>query len=180
MTKQTTDQVALNEALLKAIEENNSDQVTQLLAEGADVNAQDEHEATALNSATRKNHKEIARLLLSYGASINSKDCFDYTPLHGAVDAGNKALVKILAAYGANIDVEDNRGRTPLWAAIYSGHKEIVEALLQHNAGWGINKPNKDNKTPLDLAQELGNDEIIKLLKDYAEILNYDDEAHDD
>ena len=72
---------------------------------GADVNAKNEYDATALWYAAGRN-TEMVTLLLENGAELNGKDMFSRSPLTSAACEGKTDIVKLLLENGA--DIEDN------------------------------------------------------------------------
>ena len=65
-----------------ASERGHLDIVKCLIEKGADVNAKDEDEETALHLASEEGHLEIVQYLIEKGADINAKDCYGQTALY--------------------------------------------------------------------------------------------------
>lgn len=84
-----------------------------------------------------------------------------------AIEDVDVASVKDLLEKGADVNTTDTYGRTPLRIAVDEDEKatEIVKALLEKGA-----KPDKvrdtNMTTPLQIAAEIGNVEIVKALLD--------------
>ena len=55
-----------------------------LVENGADVNARDEDDQTALHEAAHKGHIDVVRFLVENGADVNARNKYDQTPLHRA------------------------------------------------------------------------------------------------
>ena len=64
----------LNETLLNAAKEGQTETVQALIAKGADVNAKEKNGWTALIRAAKKGHIDIVKALLEAGADVNAKD----------------------------------------------------------------------------------------------------------
>ena len=101
--------------------------VEVLLKYGADVNAKDDYEYTALMYAACDRNDDdsngsakqaILEALLRHGADINAKNgeggSTGSTALHLAVQNGRLAAVKVLLKHGANVNIKNNYGKTPL------------------------------------------------------------------
>lgn len=88
--------------------------ITSLIQRGADVNARDKGNWTALHLATRNGHVEAVRVLLDAGAELTVQDSkHGWTPLHLAVITGQVEAAKLLVGAGAweaCLDVEDKHG----------------------------------------------------------------------
>jgi ankyrin repeat protein len=97
-----------------------------LLDAGADVNAKDKSDMTALQMAA---NKETVEVLLAHKADAGVKDKSGRTPLHFWAMLGNRAVVEMLLAHGADIHAKDKGGRTPMDLAQAQGNKEIVGLL---------------------------------------------------
>ena len=122
-----------------AAEEGKIKAVTQHLAAGTDVNAQNEDGWTPLYIAARKGHKEVAGLLITKGADVNAKNGLDQTPLHGAARFFHKGIVELLIANGADVNAKEYGDETPLdYAKIYNAPEtEIVDLLRKHGGKTG-------------------------------------------
>ena len=77
--------VGCGTSLYEAAEEGKIEEVKQLLADGADVNAKtDSFLETPLHFAAENGQKEVAIILIDKGADVNAMAKWDRTPLHGA------------------------------------------------------------------------------------------------
>jgi ankyrin repeat protein len=83
-----------------------------LVNQGANVNATDSGNNTALFWAACGNDQEILKLLLAKGANVNMKDSIDQTPLIHAASCGSLENVKILLASGADKNLKEYDGKT--------------------------------------------------------------------
>ena len=111
----TGGQMGSNEEILAAVKSDNTQEVTRLLAAGADVNARGLDGAMPLHTAAIENRKEVAELLIRAGANVNAKDTRNgWTPLHVAAVKAEMPLVELLIANGADVNAKNNAGNTPL------------------------------------------------------------------
>ena len=89
-----------------------ADQVRDLLASGADVNAQDGAGWTPLHFAAQARSEEITRLLLAAGALPGLQDEHGNTALFRAVFAsrGEGEVISLLRAAGADPFIQNKHG----------------------------------------------------------------------
>jgi ankyrin repeat protein len=88
------------------------------------------------------------------------------TALIIAIREGYTEIVKALLEAGANSNtIDEDSETTPLILAVRFKYLAIVNLLLSNNAD--VDLKDGRNKTTLDLAQEIGDSEIIELLKKY-------------
>ena len=110
--------------------------VKQLLKSGADPNARNDANATALMWATDDLQK--TRLLLAYGSDVNARSDEGRTPLLIAAKRnGSAEVVKLLLEKGANPSVKAGGllgPVTPLGQAMYAGDETVFRLLLDKGA----------------------------------------------
>lgn len=87
--------------------------VRKLLARGADVNAANGDDCTALHEAAQCGHAELVALLVEAGADVNASGVGGWTPLHMAAAFACDKAVKVLVIAGADIEARDAEWRTP-------------------------------------------------------------------
>lgn len=139
--------------------------VKALVANGADVNAQNDQGITALFMASYGGHIEVVKTLLSCGADVNTITTSGHdTPLIVASQNGFTDVVKELLKKRPDINAKNNRGATPLILASANGHTDVVKVLLTNGADVTIKTIN-DKMTALEAAKSGGHDEIVELLK---------------
>lgn len=98
-----------------ACELNAASCVSALLANGADVRAEDGQLRTPLLLACESNAVASAKALVEAGASLASSDKGDMTPLHWLAHHGAEELLRLALHHGAEIDAVDFMMRSPLW-----------------------------------------------------------------
>ena len=141
--------------------------VELLLKYGADANAKLNSSGTRpLHLAVMRGLKDIVELLIAHGADVNAKeDSEGKTPLHFAVMQpwASKDLAELLLTRGANVNAkEDHDGWAPLHFVITQGSKDLTELLLTHGAD--VNVGDHSDRTPLALASQLHNQEMLDLI----------------
>jgi ankyrin repeat protein len=169
--------------------------VTRLLLDaGADPNAKNRRNATALLWAVTD--AGAVRLLLEHGADPNIRSIEGRTPLYlASTEPAGVDIVKMLLDKGADPNGKDLTGRTPLMAAASAGNTEAMRLLIAKGAkvnasmgsgstaiinaaasrnlsavqflieqGADVNSRTKRGGTALDIAASWGSVEIVKLL----------------
>jgi ankyrin repeat protein len=144
-----------------------------LLAEGANVNAKDDHGHTPLYTAAGQGHKEMVAFLIEHGAEVNSHpddgSWRGETPLFKAAKNNHKAVVELLLAKGADVNATDSMGRTPLYRAVEHDYTSVATVLIQHGAAVdGIAK----HDTPLNVAIMAGYKDSVQLLAENGADVN--------
>lgn len=136
----------------------------QELAAGADLDARDSLDQTALIAAVSQNHREVVALLLERGADPRRTDNAGWAPLHYAAyfSTTHERLKQLLDA-GAPINAQNDRGITALYFATALGHEEQVRYLLDHGADRELAA--RSGYTPLKVAKLRGLDGIAALLE---------------
>lgn len=159
--------------LMNALNGCKNDVAKFLIEKGADINIKSNDGTTALTLACGCS-EEIAKQLLAKGADIKAvsdRGMGAFTQCTGvglSREAVSYEFAEFLLERGANIDETNTTdyygGYTPLCWAIVSGEEKLVGFLVKHGANVNV-KTNMD-KSPLALATEAGNENIIKILKD--------------
>lgn len=151
-------------ALVRAVDNDDIDEVRDLIARGENVNGKDENydNITPLFVAVENGDREIVRLLLDSGAKVNVRDRNKQTPLMRIDDDASAELVEILVQAGAKLNLSDNEGSTALIYASANAPTEVLAALI--NAGADVNIANKAGETPLMKAADKGDIESVRLL----------------
>ena len=156
--------------------------VKQALQEGADVNKADIRGITPLiMAADRSSNLSIVEYLLNHDADVNKTDDYGRTPLYFASQHGCFPIVKYFVDHGADVNKANKDDQTPLHIAFFLpnydysegsyqtlGMKfsendfEIVKYLVNHGAD--VNKADSGGITPLHLAVNTENLELVEFL----------------
>ncbi len=163
-----------NTPLHTAVLYRHPENLDEILKWNPDIDAINAEGYTPLHLAVRRPDNEKAiDLLLQKGADVNTTDPTGRNALLVSVGSHQKEYIKLLVSNGIDIDSQDNDGNTALHYPLinvlenklylpYS--KEIVKILLEEGADPHIR--NKEGKSPMDLAVESGENELINLLID--------------
>jgi ankyrin repeat protein len=135
----------VDSALIAAAVRGDAAAIRDLVARGANVDAQDARGRTALLAATHANRVEAARALIRAGADVNRQDAIRDNPFLFAAAEGRLEILRLLIAAGANTRLTNRYGGTGLIPAAHHGHVEVVRELLTrtdvdvnhvNNLGW--------------------------------------------
>ena len=146
------------------------------------INAMCGRMGTPLVAVLRGKHFEVAELLHRNGADVDVHDTSEDTLLREACKAGALDIIQWLLNHGVDVNSQGLWLRTPLHSATdfrfypfhhsswsrtgYRGTGEGIRLLLKH----GANMDAEDDKgrTPLQLALELGFDDVATYLKEHG------------
>ena len=157
---QTADQVT---DFVKAAKFDNVSEVESLLSKGVNPNAVDPNGNPMLLLAIKDNSSQVIDLLLSNPKTdVDLSNKSGETPLMIASIQGNLALVKTLVL--KHKAILDHIGWTPLHYACAKGHLEVAEFLIVNGAL--IDSVSLNGTTPLMMAVQSGNEQLVKLLLD--------------
>jgi uncharacterized protein len=147
----------------KAAKFNDVYTVKKLVLVGVNPNTLDARGELMLNLAIKdKSNDVIAFLLSNQVTDVDISNKYGETPLMIASIEGDLPLVKTLVqTKKAQID---HVGWTPLHYACSRGHLEIAEYLIANGAI--VDSMSPGNTTPLMMAVQSGNEQLIKLLLD--------------
>ncbi|KAH8798382.1 ankyrin repeat-containing domain protein, partial [Xylogone sp. PMI_703] len=167
--------------LLRAAKNGHRVIVEILIASGADIMAKNDRQRIPLSLAANGGHLQTVKHLLhkmDKKYDVDSKDANGCTALILAAIKGFKDIVGVLIEYGAHTEERDKCRRTALLWDAELGHGEVVEMLLNNpvkNAK--VDATDDYNHTPLSLAAQSGNNEVVQTLVKYeADIEAMNDE----
>ncbi|HEX5008321.1 MAG TPA: M56 family metallopeptidase [Hyphomonadaceae bacterium] len=157
--------------------------VRALLNAGADPNLMSPGDGNPLIAAAYRNHEEVARLLIDRGANVNGAAPGDGNPLIAAAQRGHLKMAQMLIDRGANVNGYVEGDETPLMAAAERGSLEIARLLVDRGANvnlaynvdtWGSrgSRTAVELRSPLNMAERHGNDEIAQYLRSKGAVAN--------
>lgn len=156
-------QEKLNEQLLEGAQEDSLEKVKDALSNGADANAVDSFNNSALIYA---NDIEIARLLVGHGADVNHLGD-EATPLIYAAQYNKREMVEFLLSEDADANAKDILGQTALHlCARWESHLEVAKMLIASDAD--VNARCLYSRSPLDHAMHSRNEKMIDILRRYG------------
>lgn len=139
-----------------------------LMQVGADVNAKDDIEDSPYLYAGAEGPREILQLALAHGADLKAVNRYGGTALIPAAHHGHVNIVRDLVETDIDINHVNYLGWTALLETVILGdgsarYVEITKILLCGNAR--IEIADADGLTPLDHAQQLGQEDVVQLLE---------------
>jgi ankyrin repeat protein len=135
-----------------------------LLDAGADIDAGDSDNSTALGVAAMRKHGEMVAFLIERGADVNKRDRKADCPLSFAVYGKDEAIIQQLVDAGADLYFRSPSGETLLHISCQRGVSGFTKHLLDNGAD--IEARSSNGGTPLGYAAMSGNVEIVQLLLD--------------
>ncbi|KAJ5749484.1 hypothetical protein N7533_006512 [Penicillium manginii] len=148
-----------------------------LLGMGADINATNSIQETALHYASRGGQESVTRLLLEGGADVAILTIGRKTALHYAVPFRNEAVVKLLLEKGVDIDAISSTGHTAL-LSVFDTESSLSESILNLLLAKGANvtiSESSRHMAALHFAAEDGNEWAVRsLLGNGANVMDSD------
>lgn len=148
-------------------QEGNTQGVIEAIKSGANVNAKDNGDYTALMRAAWNGNTETVNALIKAGADVNAKDKLGMTALIWAAlnihtENIHTEIVNALIQAGANVNAKDEIGCTTLMREAGGGYTETVNALIK--AGADVNAKTIFGETALMQAARYGHTETVNAL----------------
>lgn len=159
----------------EAVMEGNIDEVVRLLDTGMnpDGEIRKSRVDTPLHSAAWRGKTKIAEELIRHKADVCAMNKSGQTPLWIAAYNGDVQLVQLLLDNGALHVINQcdlRKYETPLVVAVRHNYPEVAKMLIKSGADVTIADPSK--RTPLHLAAQEGQVELIQLLCDRGAHIN--------
>jgi len=149
--------------LHRAARNGDVNEISDLIAQGADVSAMVANNTSALYIAAQEGHADAVKALIKHKANLNVQTSDGCTAVYIAAQEGKDAVVEALVkAPGIDLHL-GNQGATPLHMAAQRSHVKCAEILLK--AGANVNaQTTRSGKTPLHMAAVTTCEGMIDLL----------------
>ena len=143
-----------------------------VLDHGADVNATNKHNQTALIAASKKGSTDAINVLLNAGANPHIAKINGFTWIHCAVLGDcNKEVLQAIIDHGTDVNTTDNNNVTALMIACERCNEGAINVLF--NAGADANLADVDGFTCLQWAVGVGcSKEILQAILDHGADVN--------
>ena len=150
--------------LIAAIKYKKTAFISKIMSEIKDVNVESLYTFQPIHAAIKAGDIELVMQLLKKGANINAQNMIKFTSLLDACENSNEELVQLLLEHGADTTLKTIDGDTALHIAARENAK-IFAMLLQNFESTKLKyNINIYGESPLDIAIQYKNDEVIKLL----------------
>lgn len=120
-----------NVRLLQGADDGRITAVEDALADGADVEARDGRDRTALLLAATRDHVDVARLLVARGADVNALDDQSDTPFLVTGVTGSVEMLDALLPGRPDTAITNRFGGVSVIPAAERGHADYVAAVLE-------------------------------------------------
>jgi uncharacterized protein len=137
----------------------------------AEANTRDQDGFTPLMQAVLAQDADpaVVKVLIDRGADVNASESLQgYTALHFAARDQKAALVRTLLDAGAEPDPVDVFGDTPLWRSVMNSSGDLATTRLLIDGGADPSVRNRNGISPLSLARDTGQDDMVRLLEHRA------------
>lgn len=119
----------------------------------------------------KENNLNMMVNALSNGAEVRSHSLEIPFPLHYAVSNGFTSVVLLLLENGVPVNIINKKGESPLHIAASKGYFQICRYLLRYGACYNLQNKLTE-KTPLDLALENNQYEVVYILREIDLMFN--------
>jgi hypothetical protein len=119
-----------------------------------------------LGLAAAWNDLDAIDYLLGKNVDVNEATPIGVTPLMAAAYWCHPEAVNLLLQHGANLEARDHNNQTALFYATRVADLPTIRALLDANAD--VNVTDARGETPLTIAGDRGDVEVVDLLKDHG------------
>ena len=119
-----------NTALMISASQGDLQSFKDLMAYGADINAQNKQGMTALLYALRANHRDLVKEILTLNdTDVNISNILGQSPLYWAAYIGDDIVVNALLTLGADYNKKTNNNQTALQIAKLNNRTKVVRVI---------------------------------------------------
>ena len=149
--------------VVEAVRAGTTDQVSDALKAGVDVNAKSEDNTSSLlTEAIMANKLDIVRVLVAAGADVHYIQPNSRGVLNLAAAVGNVEMLQLLISAGADPMVHTNHGAYPIHDAIWAGKTAAAIELIPYYQSINFSPDGKGNGYPIGMAIARGNTEVVR------------------
>jgi len=135
-----------------------------LLANGADPNVTDAVGSTALQLAATRGGPQAVGPLLKMKVQIDHQDSMGYTAILNAAHSGQHEVFTMLLKQKASLKAKTKEGKNAMHLCTQHNRPAVLHLLLEAEAYNLMEEKDNTGMTPLDVASELRNTEIMSLM----------------
>lgn len=170
-------------AIIWAVQHCNGEVVQAILSRLLDakkysIDQTDKSQRTLLYHAAKAGNAAAVNLLIEHGADMDRADELDWRPIEVAAERGHEETVRILLEAGANLVPENKDTRCLVARAAETGQQAVLRLLLHHHRRPDIDRPSRQDRTPLCEAAAKGQYKVAKMLLDSGASVNRADDAN--
>lgn len=151
-----------HQSIVAAIAKGDQEDVALWIANGENVNSQNDAGWTPLHYAAVRNQAGCAELLLKNGALVDVRTKSGQTALHLCAQRNFMEVAGVLLENGASLAAQEKDGWTPLHYAATHNHIDMVKLLIKKGAD--VNAVSTGGGTPLHEAAAGAGWQMIDLL----------------
>ncbi|XP_078584092.1 protein phosphatase 1 regulatory subunit 12A-like isoform X13 [Branchiostoma floridae x Branchiostoma japonicum] len=119
---------------LAACAAGDTEEVGQLLTNGADINTANVDGLTALHQACIDDNMDMVKFLVEKEADMEYPDNEGWTALHATVSCGHLEITQYLIESGADLSAVNNEGETPLDLAEDEEMEQLIHKFVEHQS----------------------------------------------
>ena len=167
--------------LISAVNNDCSKEVLQAIIDhGADVNATDQQNCTALFIACDKSNTDAINVLLNAGADTNialddnSTTCL----MHAVFKNSSKEVLQTFIDHGADVNATSNENATALWLACDERNKHAISVLLKAGANTNIALDDSGDTCLMRAVYKDWRKDFLQAIIDYGVEMNETDQQN--
>ncbi|XP_078663104.1 protein phosphatase 1 regulatory subunit 12A-like isoform X8 [Branchiostoma floridae x Branchiostoma belcheri] len=119
---------------LAACAAGDTEEVGQLLTNGADINTANVDGLTALHQACIDDNMDMVKFLVEKEADMEYPDNEGWTALHATVSCGHLEITQYLIEHGADLSAVNNEGETPLDLAEDEEMEQLIHKFVEQQS----------------------------------------------